>query len=155
MRLAPHVPSQGPLRPGRSALRFLHPRLRQTRDCSALSLLASLQQRTRVPFGKKGPAGLTERLNIRLAPGDKQQLCGIARGGGLSVSDLIRLRALGRPVVCRTDATTIRELRRLGGLLKKVHVDSGGAYSRQTATALTALNAAIARLGEREPGGAT
>ena len=45
------------------------------------------------------------------------------------------LRALDRPVVSRTDATTIRELRRLGGLLKKVHVDSGGAYSKETASA--------------------
>jgi hypothetical protein len=106
-----------------------------------------------VPFRKNGPAGLTERLNVRLAPGEKQQLRGIARDGGLSVSDLVRLRALGRPVVCRTDATTIRELRRLGGLLKKVHTDSGGAYSQQTAAALRTLHAAIARLAGREPGG--
>jgi hypothetical protein len=56
-----------------------------------------------VPFRKKGTASLTERLNIRLAPGEKQQLCGIARDSGLSVSDVVRLRALGRPVVCRTD----------------------------------------------------
>jgi len=107
-----------------------------------------------VPFRKKGPAGLTARLNIRLAPGEKQQLRGIARGGELSVSDLVRLRVLGRPVVCRTDATTIRELRRLGGLLKKVHVDSGGAYSQQTAAVLRNLHAAIARLTGREPEGA-
>jgi hypothetical protein len=106
-----------------------------------------------MPFRKKGPAGLTERLGVRLAPGEKQQLRGIARDGGLSVSDLVRLRALGRSVVCRTDATTIRELRRLGGLLKKVHVDSGGAYSQQTAAALSALHAAIARLAMREPTG--
>ncbi len=66
--------------------------------------------------------------------------------GRLAVSELVRLRALGRPVVSRTDATTIRELRRLGGLLKKVHVDSGGAYSQQTAAALATLQAAIARL---------
>ena len=99
-----------------------------------------------MPFRKKGPVGLTERLNIRLAPGEKHQLRGVARDAGLSVSDLVRLRALGRPVVCRTDATTIRELRRLGGLLKKVHVDSGGAYSAATANALAALTLAIDRL---------
>jgi hypothetical protein len=99
-----------------------------------------------VPFRKKGSAGLTDRLNIRLAPGEKQQLRGVARDAGLSVSDLVRLRAIGRPVVCRTDATTIRELRRLGGLLKKVHVDSGGAYSAATSSALVALTRAIDRL---------
>jgi hypothetical protein len=47
----------------------------------------------------------------------------------------------------RTDTTTIRELRRLGGLLKKVHVDSGGAYSEATADALAALGAAVRALG--------
>ncbi len=96
--------------------------------------------------------GLTERLNLRLPPGEKEQLRGIARAGGLALSELVRLRALGRPVVCRTDATTIRELRRLGGLLKKVHTDSGGAYSEQTGAALTALHAAIARLAGRDWG---
>src|SRR5882724_10097014 len=98
MRLAPHVSSQGSLRPGRSALRFSQTRLRQTRRCSALALLAAIQRRTRVAFRKKGPAGLTARLNFRVAPGEKQQIRGFARDGGLSVSDLIRLRALGCPV---------------------------------------------------------
>jgi hypothetical protein len=107
-----------------------------------------------VPFHRKGHANLTERLDVRVAPGEKDQLRGIARAAGLGVSDLVRLRALGRPVVCRTDATTIRELRRLGGLLKKVHVDSGGAYSQQTAEALSTLHAAIARLAGYEPEGA-
>ena len=101
-----------------------------------------------MPFRRKGTANLTERLDVRVAPGEKQQLRGIAHDAGLSVSDLVRLRALGRPVVCRTDATTIRELRRLGGLLKKVHIDSGGAYSVATATALAALTRAIDRLAE-------
>jgi hypothetical protein len=107
-----------------------------------------------VPFRRKGHANLTARLDVRVAPGEKEQLRGIARAAGIGVSDLVRLRALGRPVVCRTDATTIRELRRLGGLLKKVHVDSGGAYSQQTAEALRTLHAAIARLAGHEPEGA-
>jgi len=108
-----------------------------------------------VPFRKKGPAGLIERLDVRVAPGEKEQLRVFAHGAGLAVSELVRLRALGHPVVCRTDATTIRELRRLGGLLKKIHMDSGGAYSQQTAAALVVLQAAIARLAGHEHGGAT
>ena len=71
---------------------------------------------------------------------------GAASDAGLPVSELVRLRALGRPVVSRTDATTIRELRRLGGLLKVVHLESGGAYSEQTGAALGELRAAIARV---------
>jgi len=99
-----------------------------------------------MPFTRKGTAALTERLDVRVAPGEKEQLRRIAADAGISVAELVRARALGRPVVSRTDATTIRELRRLGGLLKKVHLDSGGAYSRETAAALTALRAAIVRL---------
>jgi hypothetical protein len=102
-----------------------------------------------MPYRNQGPTRLTERLNLRLAPGEKKQLRDIARAGGLALSELVRLRALGHPVVCRTDATTIRELRRLGGLLKKVHIDSGGAYSEQTGAALTALHVAITRLAGR------
>jgi len=99
-----------------------------------------------MPFAHKGTAGLTERLDVRVAPAEKEQLRQIAAGAGIAVAELIRARALDRPVVSRTDATTIRELRRLGGLLKKVHLDSGGAYSRDTAVALIALKGAILRL---------
>ena len=99
-----------------------------------------------MPFRRKGPAGLTARLDVRVAPGEKEQLAVIARDAGLAVAELVRLRALGRPVVSRTDATTIRELRRLGGLLKMVHVESGGAYRQQTAELLTMLRAAVGKL---------
>ena len=103
-----------------------------------------------MPFGKKGATGLTERLDVRVAPGEKAQLRAIADAAGIVVAELVRRRALGRPVVSRTDATTIRELRRLGGLLKMVHVESGGAYSRETAAALAVLHAAIRRLASGE-----
>ena len=99
-----------------------------------------------MPFGRKGATGLTERLDVRVAPDEKEQLRAIADAAGIVVAELVRRRALGRPVVSRTDETTIRELRRLGGLLKMVHVGSGGAYSRETAGALNTLHAAIRRL---------
>ena len=106
-----------------------------------------------MPFARKGEAGLTERLDVRVAPVEKEQLRRVAADAGLAVAELVRARSLDRPVVSRMDATAIRELRRLGGLLKKVHVDSGGAYSKETASALVALRAAIDRLarGGEEP----
>ena len=97
-------------------------------------------------FARKGAGGLTERLDVRVAPGEKARLRDMAAAGGLPVAELVRARALGRPVVSRTDAATIRELRRLGGLLKLVHVESRGAYRAETAAALGTLHAAIARL---------
>jgi len=107
-----------------------------------------------MPFARRGAAGLTERLDVRVAPVEKLQLRDIADTAGIAVAELVRQRALGRPLVSRTDATTIRELRRLGGLLKKVHTDSGGAYSRETGAALSALRAAIDRLAAGDGGAA-
>ena len=146
MRLAPHVSSQGPLRPARSALRFSQAGLRRIACCSALTLLAVHRVGASMPFRRKGPAALSQRLDVRVSPDEKKQLRAIARDAGMRVAEIVRLRALGQPVVPRTDATTIRELRRLGGLLKKVHVDSGGAYSMDTANALAALARAITTL---------
>jgi hypothetical protein len=99
-----------------------------------------------MPFARKGEAGLTERLDVRVSPAEKEQLRTLAAQAGVAVAELVRSRTLGLPVVPRTDATTIRELRRLGGLLKKVHTDSGGAYSEHTAGALAELRRAIAAL---------
>ena len=99
-----------------------------------------------MPFIRHGAAALTERLDVRVAPAEKAQLRALAGTAGITVAELVRERALGRPVVARTDATTIRELRRLGGLLKKVHTDSDGAYSQATAAALRDLHAAIKAL---------
>lgn len=96
-----------------------------------------------MPFRRKGPAALTERLDVRVSPEEKQQLNALAARAGMPVAELVRLRALGRPVVPRTDETTVRELRRLGGLVKKVHLDSRGAYSEATAAALAELRAAV------------
>jgi hypothetical protein len=105
-----------------------------------------------MPFRKKGDTGLTKRLDVRLAAAEKMQLREMAAAMGMPVAELVRMRALGRPVVARTDASAVRELRRLGGLLKKVHLDSRGAYSAQTAAALADLRAAIARLAAGDGG---
>lgn len=100
-----------------------------------------------MPFKRRGPVALVERMNLRMSPEEKEDLNRVAASAGLTVSELVRARSLGRPVVSRTDATTIRELRRLGGLLKHIHTESAGAYSQETSAALTELRAAITRLG--------
>jgi hypothetical protein len=118
MRLAPHVSSPGRDRPARSALRFSQAGLQRNNRYSARSLLAvQHHEGFAMPFRSKGPAGLTKRLDVRVSPGEKDQIRTIASDAGMRVAELVRLRALRRPVVPRTDATTVRELRRLGGLL--------------------------------------
>ena len=43
-----------------------------------------------MPFARKGTAALTERLDVRVAPEEKEQLRRIAAGAGISVAELIR-----------------------------------------------------------------
>jgi len=108
-----------------------------------------------MPFTRHARDALTERLDVRVSPAEKGRLRALADDAGMPVAELVRRRALGRPVVARTDATTIRELRRLGGLLKKVHTDSDGAYSQATAAALRDLHAAIRVLAGTGDGGSS
>ncbi len=58
------------------------------------------------------------RFEMRLSPVEREQLKEEADFAGLSISELVRRRALGRPVHAAIDLTMIRELRRLGGLQK-------------------------------------
>lgn len=90
----------------------------------------------------------TARLNIRLTPAEIEEVREAARAGGLTVSAYGRRRLLGHFVKSSTDAEAIRELRRIGGLLKHLHVESGGAYAAQTAAALEELRVAIRRVGQ-------
>lgn len=57
-------------------------------------------------------------VTFRLSEKDRKDLVEQASAAGLSVSEYIRRRALGHPVLARTDAAMIRELRRQGGLIK-------------------------------------
>jgi hypothetical protein len=78
-------------------------------------------------------------VNVRLTREEKASLQEDADMAGISVSALVRRRVLGHAVIARSDDVMLREMRRLGGLLKHVHNESGGAYSEQTARALAAI----------------
>lgn len=62
------------------------------------------------------------------------------------MSELIRRRYFGRPIVANADQIMLRELRRLGGLVKHIHNQSDGAYSEDTAAVLRSIKAAIEKL---------
>lgn len=90
-------------------------------------------------FEVKGPAALTERVTLRLAADEKDRLKSDADLAGLSVSEIVRRHYFGRPVIANADAAMIKELRRMGGLMKHLHNQSGGAYSVQTSTAIDSI----------------
>ena len=92
------------------------------------------------------PNALSARIQFRLTPDERTEMEAQADAAGMTLSTYTRHRILGHRVLAHADDVTIRELRRLGGLLKLVHTQSRGAYSGQTADALGALKAAIERI---------
>lgn len=59
------------------------------------------------------------RRTVRMTTAEDERLKEQADSAGLSVSEYMRrLMFGGRPIVAKTDSQAIRELRRLGGLLK-------------------------------------
>jgi len=64
-------------------------------------------------------ARFPSRRTVRMTAEENERLREQASNAGLSVAEYMRrLMFGGRPIIARTDMQTIRELRRLGGLLK-------------------------------------
>lgn len=99
-----------------------------------------------MPFQPQGPEPLDAVINVRLTRAEKARLKEDADLAGLSMSELVRRRYFGRPIIANADAVMLKELRRIGGLLKHIHSASGGVYSKDTAGVLSALKAYMERL---------
>lgn len=94
------------------------------------------------------------RRTLRLTDEEDARLSGQAAIAGISVSEYMRrLFFGGRPLVAKTDGQTIRELRRLGGLLKynfeAVREKGGRNELAELSATLNAIRAVIERLSER------
>ena len=97
-----------------------------------------------------------KRYTLWVSEGEAKQIEEQASVAGLSVSECLRRRGFGgRPVVAQTDMNTIRELRRIGGLLKH-HFETlreAGASRvllEQQEETLRILSRAIERLGSEK-----
>ena len=91
------------------------------------------------------------RRTLRVSAEENERLTRQADAAGISVSEYIRRLCFGgRPITSRTDNQTIRELRRLGGLLKHNFMtvrEAGGQQALpKMETALEAIRQAIERL---------
>lgn len=88
----------------------------------------------------------TEIVKVRFSKADKVRIKEEARIAGLTSAELIRRRSAGESVLALSDLTLLAELRRQGGLLKKIHLDSGGIYSDLTAAAINEIRLFIRSL---------
>jgi len=96
-----------------------------------------------MPFETLGDAPLDAVIGLRLTADEKSMLRRDAELAGISMSELVRRRYFGLPIISATDLEMINELRRLGGLMKHTHNESRGMYSKETAGVLSAIKCYI------------
>jgi hypothetical protein len=99
-------------------------------------------------------ARFQRRRTLRLSAEEDARLESQAAVAGISVSEYMRrLFFGGRPVIARADEQMIRELRRMGGLLKHnfgaVRVTGGASVPEQMEAALEQIRQAVDRLGRQ------
>ena len=86
---------------------------------------------------------LSGRINLRVTQQELTDIQEQAEKSGLSLSEYVRRRVLGRRVNSRLEKKMLSELRRQGGLLKYIFNESQGMYSEKTAVALDNINSFI------------
>ena len=100
---------------------------------------------SRVRFQRRRTLRLTDKEDLRL---ERE-----AELAGISVSEYMRrLFFGGRPIIAKTDDQAIRELRRLGGLLKHnfttARENGGASVIREMEAVLRRIGQAVDRLGD-------
>ena len=90
-----------------------------------------------------------------LTVAEKARVREAARRGGLSISEYVRRRTLGRPVTSRVDADAERQLRRIGVNLNQLARIANAAGQVERSPDLDALLAEVRRaIGVLQSGGA-
>ncbi len=112
---------------------------RRLRRFAPLLRIRGLMKVTPMVFEVKGTTALTASITLRLAPEEKDRLKSDADMAGLSVSEIVRRHYFGRPVIANADLVMVKEMRRMGGLMKNLHNESDGAYRMETAEAINAI----------------
>jgi hypothetical protein len=67
---------------------------------------------------------LDKKISVRLTAAEKIQLAEDAQISGLGLSELVRRRYFGRRIIANADTAILRELRRLGGILKQLNSEN-------------------------------
>ena len=103
-----------------------------------------------MPFQVKGKEQLGTRVTLRLSEAERAKLAEDADIAGLTISELIRRRYFGRPIVAEADMVMVRELRRQGGLLKHL-MGSSTATDAEIMRTLAAMRRCVEKLTQGTP----
>lgn len=94
---------------------------------------------------KTEATGRISRVHVLLTVAEKGRVREAARRGGLSISEYVRRRTLGRPVTSRVDADAERQLRRIGVNLNQLARVANAAGQVERGADLDVLVAEIRR----------
>jgi hypothetical protein len=90
------------------------------------------------------------RVTVRFDGTEYKKICSEAKETGITISKFIREKAMRghvrAPKRANVDAAAINQISKMGGLLKKVHTDSGGAYSGRTGAILDEILAFMRKM---------
>jgi hypothetical protein len=75
---------------------------------------------------------LDKKISVRLTAAEKIQLAEDAQIAGLGLSELVRRRYFGRRIIANADTAILRELRRLGGILKQLNSEADHQQVQET-----------------------
>lgn len=74
----------------------------------------------------RGPDPKTCFIGMRMSSADAEALKEQARASDLTLSELVRRRLIGRPVISRTDEDTAASIDQLGRMLKHLYPKGAG-----------------------------
>jgi hypothetical protein len=89
------------------------------------------------------------RAGFRVTGEEREEIAVQAEISRLTISEYARRRIFSRRIIPGADLAVLGELRRLVGLMKHVHLETGGVYSELTANAIRALEACARALERR------
>ena len=89
------------------------------------------------------------RVACRLPLEEKERLQAECEAHGVSLSELLRARAIGTKLLSQIEAQAIAELRRQGGLLKHLVTQSDAVDPKQVRDAVATIVATVKRIGDQ------
>ena len=106
---------------------------------------------------RKPEEGPKVQVGFQVTSVERDRIREAASQAGLSVSEFLRRRALGRPVVPLADAAARKALRRVGVDLNQLvrRANAGGATEAEARAAIGEVRAALARIGKPSGEGET
>jgi hypothetical protein len=98
---------------------------------------------------RKPEEGPKVQVGFQVTSVERDHIREAASQAGLSVSEFLRRRALGRPVVPLADAAARKALRRVGVNLNQLvrRANAGGAVEAEARAVIAEVRAAVARVG--------